>query len=345
MMGGPKTAEILLETPEVVEEAGDDGESHVRLSGTMFTNGLNANYWGLTEEGAKSIATSLEGSDLTAGHPPVVGYGFTRSIHDGPGKPIGDVLNTGVKTVGGAKMAEFGGGYTAEYKAQVSSERYSDDFKSGLMIGGDYGVSIGITAEDEDAVCSVCDAVFAECKHRRGEEVNGNVAGPLYRGGEADHLAVVYVPAWEEADAEVTASAEDQAMMASNATEFFGQPFNQAEQHQSSSEEEAIQTREWSDGDLVQWQAVPELFGMIEHVDDERMVVMVGIHNVMDGELMPTGFTITAGYGDVTPLEEDDIEMLEDMSSYSPEPSSDEARNDTVAVAVEKEPEFRLNHE
>ncbi|QLG30167.1 hypothetical protein HUG10_21505 (plasmid) [Halorarum halophilum] len=227
-MGDPQTAEILLDTPEVVvESAAEDGTRSVKLVGTMFADGLNANAWGLTEKGAKAIASSLEGADLTAGHPDVVGYGFTRSIHDGPGKPIGTVASTGVQYFEGAMMAASGGGYSAEYEAEVTSPAYAEDFEQGLMIGGDYGVSIGITAADEDAICSIDGENFAECKHYRGEEVDGKIAGPLYDAGEADHLAVVYVPAWEEADAEVNANA---AMLASSADEFFGQPFD--EKHQ-----------------------------------------------------------------------------------------------------------------
>jgi len=229
-MGGPQTAEILLETPDVVESASEDGESEVRLSGTMFTDALNANAWGLTERGAENIASSLEGADLTAGHPPVKGYGFTRSIHDGPGHPIGEVADTGVQFFQSAMMADVGGGYSASYEATVTNAGYADDFRKGLMIGGDYGVSIGITAEDTDAFCSVCGEVFAECKHYRGEDIDGQVAGPLYDDGNADHLAVVYVPAWGEADAELQSAAYaggQQPMLASCADEFFGQPYDE----------------------------------------------------------------------------------------------------------------------
>jgi|GEM_PF-3917957 len=232
-MGDPQTAEILLDTPEVVVETAADGDTveSVKLVGTMFADGLNANAWGLTEKGAKAIASSLEGEDLTAGHPPVVGYGFTRSIHDGPGKPIGSVTDTGVQFFQAAMMADVGGGYTAEYEAEVTSPAYAEDFQQGLMIGGDYGVSIGITARDEDAICSIDGEVFAECKHFRGEEVDGKIAGPLYDAGEADHLAVVYVPAWEEADSEVTDA--NAAMLASTADEFFGQPFDATSNQQA----------------------------------------------------------------------------------------------------------------
>lgn len=239
-MGSPQTAEILLETPEVSVEQAEDGEEKVSLSGTMFHEGLNANAWGMTQRGANAIASSIEGADLTAGHPRVHGYGFTRSIHEGPGKPIGEVSTTEVVEVEGATMEDVGGHYSAYYESEVLSKTYADDFRDGLMIGGDYGVSVGIVASDEDAICSVCSSNFAECKHVRGEEVEGQVAGPLYDDGEADHLAVVYVPAYENADIENvsgTAAASD-TMLATTADEFFGQPYDN----------KAPQTQEAEDG-------------------------------------------------------------------------------------------------
>lgn len=340
-MGDPQTAEILLDTPEVrVEDASkhiddEEAERTVMLAGTMFADGLNANAWGLTEEGAQAIASSLKGADLTAGHPDVVGYGFTRSIHDGPGKPIGDVAATEVEFFEDAMMADVGGGYSASYEATITAATYADDFEKGLMVGGDYGVSIGITAQDEEAECSVCGDNFAACTHARGEDVDGQVAGPLYNSGEADHLAVVYVPAWKEADSDVAG-----AVQYASADEFFGQQFDDKhdhdhdhdydhtqntstgnDQHQnadnqqypdtethslesisSMTTEQSIASLPYEDGDLVEWHGLPELFGMVEHIDSERMVTMVGIHSDVDGELVPTGYTYTAGYGDVVPL-------------------------------------------
>lgn len=332
MMDGAQTAEILLETPDVVETASEDDseEWSVKLAGTMFADGLNANAWGLTEKGAESIATSLEGTDLTAGHPPVKGYGFTRSIHDGPGKPIGEVASTDVQFFEGAMMADLGGGYSANYEATVTNPSYAQDFSQGLMIGGDYGVSIGITAEDTDAVCSVCGSVFAECKHYRGEDVDGDVAGPLYQAGEADHLAVVYIPAWEEADSEVEDQASyaggQQPMLASTADEFFGQRLI-AGSHQECDHsdcdhdhEQAFESRDpWEEGDLVQWQAIQDAYGMIAHNPESNPdVVMVDLHEMVDGELQYTGDTLTAGPDDLVQFDPD-MASASDASNNSGE--------------------------
>lgn len=357
MMGDPQTAEILLDTPEVrVEAAGEDGaneeaERTVKLAGTMFADGLNANAWGLTEKGAQAIASSLEGADLTAGHPDVVGYGFTRSIHDGPGKPIGDVAATEVQFFEGAMMADVGGGYSASYEAEVTAASYADDFEKGLMIGGDYGVSIGITAQDEDATCSVCSENFAECKHFRGEDVDGQIAGPLYNSGEADHLAVVYVPAWQEADSDVAGAAQY-----ASADEFFGQQFDGKEdQHQhadnspdngthdlDSTTEQSMASLPYEEGDLVEWHGLPQLFGMVEHIDEERMVTMVGIHMDVDGELVPTGYTFTAGYGDVVPRGTQEESEQANAITDGVETDAEAEAAGQYRVKVTPDPKFKL---
>lgn len=62
------------------------------------------------------------------------------------------------------------------------------------------------------------------------------------------------------------------------------------------------ETPEWSDGDMVRWQVEPDLFGKIVHVDDEKNVAMVEIMGMEDGEMESTGFTITAGFSDLTPM-------------------------------------------
>ena len=421
-MGSQQTAEILLDTPDVCVESAEDGgsTSDVSLNGIMFHEGLNANAWGLTEDGATSIASSIEGADLTAGHPPVKGNGFTRSIHDGPGMPIGKVSSASVIQVDGAQMADVGGGYTASYDADVTDSMYASKFSEGLMIGGDYGVSIGMNADEKKAVCSVCASNFAECNHTRGASVNGDIAGPLYDDGTADHLAVVYVPAYENANSQVdaTSGSETNTMFAS-AEEFFGERhdtheaiakgeyvswgasqgrvtdrktsgcFNEridGDVEVCASEDDPVllievytdttdgwvpddttvahkesTCSEWSpdetakrandmllkamkmgnlrEGDLAQWEVMPELFGMIDHIDMDRFVAMVGIHRMDDGNLMRTGYTTTAGFGDLVefnPNEDDDQSMDE---------NNENASNDELLVEAQKLPDKRVAFE
>jgi hypothetical protein len=79
----------------------------------------------------------------------------------------------------------------------------------------------------------------------------------------------------------------------------------------------------WEDGQMVQWQVRPSLFGQIDHVDWERHVVMVDIHDTVDGELHSTGMTISAGYGDVVPYDGD--AMGEELSYHYEEEEDSEA--------------------
>lgn len=76
------------------------------------------------------------------------------------------------------------------------------------------------------------------------------------------------------------------------------------------SEERLAQTPSWDEGQLVRWQAAPSLFGEIVHVDEDRHVVMVDIHEQCDRGLCSTGFTITAGYSDLQ-----EVESVEEMAS------------------------------
>ena len=62
-------------------------------------------------------------------------------------------------------------------------------------------------------------------------------------------------------------------------------------------------TPEWEEGDMVRWQVEPDLFGKIVHVDEEKHVAMVEIMGMEDGSMTSTGFTITAGFSDIKPMQ------------------------------------------
>jgi hypothetical protein len=76
-------------------------------------------------------------------------------------------------------------------------------------------------------------------------------------------------------------------------------------------------TPEWEEGQLVRWQVEPGLFGKIVHVDEKRHVVMVEVHDEMDGELQSTGFTISAGYSDLMPMKMDEEASEAEESVYA----------------------------
>lgn len=212
----PVPAAVLSSTPpEVAVERGDDGQvDRVMLSGTMYHDGLNRNAWGLTETGAKRISDDLVGRDHVASHPMLRGAVYDRSITDGPGFPIGTVTDTSVTAIEGAMLD--GGEYTAEYVTEITDPVYATRYAEGVYDGEDYSVSIGIYGDPEAAECSVCSNPMQgdDCDHSRGEEVatdegEPEIAGPLYGDGEADHLASVYMAAYEGADADVSAASAE----------------------------------------------------------------------------------------------------------------------------------------
>ena len=202
----PNTAAIKAAgTPDSAD--GDDGD-RVFLTGSMYHDGLNKNAWGLTEQGAREIADGLVGCDHVAAHPQLRGTQYDRAVFDGQGMPIGRVIDTGVTTAEQAMLD--GGEYIATYTSEILDPVYKARYQAGLFDTTGYAVSVGIYGNPEEATCSVCRDDMAGCDHDRFDEVEQDgdtqVAGPLYDDGVSDHLASVYLPAYEGADAEVTAA-------------------------------------------------------------------------------------------------------------------------------------------
>lgn len=209
-------AAIRVESPpEVRVEQASDEDPDVFIEGTAFHAGLNQNAWGLTEQGAEAVAETLRGRDFTASHPPLREGRYDRSVFGGQGAPIGEVVTTEVVSSDQAMLT--GGGYTARYTAQVKDPDAKAKYQAGLLTGEDYGVSVGIYGNPDEAVCSVCRNDMTECDHERFEEVETGdgeasddaeteIAGPLYEDAVSDHLAAVYFPAYDGATADVNAS-------------------------------------------------------------------------------------------------------------------------------------------
>lgn len=200
--GGPTV------TAEASESAADTDDESVWIGGTAYHDGINLNAWGLTEGGAREIADDLVGADLTASHPFIMGGRYDRSVHEGQGMPIGRVRQTDVAAADGGLD---GGAYTATYLAEVQDPAFKARYRAGLLTASDlYSVSVGIYADPEGAVMNIDGQPVEESEYERGEtvEVDGErvVAGPLYDGGESDHLAAVYLPAYEGSSAEVQSS-------------------------------------------------------------------------------------------------------------------------------------------
>ena len=62
------------------------------------------------------------------------------------------------------------------------------------------------------------------------------------------------------------------------------------------------------EGDMVEYQAKPEMFGRAVHIDEDEKIIMVEIMEESGGEMESTGFTVTAGYSDLIPMRSDRME-------------------------------------
>lgn len=95
---------------------------------------------------------------------------------------------------------------------------------------------------------------------------------------------------------------------------------------------------EWEDGDMVQWQVAPSMKGRIVHVPSNQDIVMVEVMQEQDGELVETGFTVSAGYSDIVPMEseesEDDGEEESESESDEEESRSEEENADIDSDAT-----------
>jgi hypothetical protein len=60
---------------------------------------------------------------------------------------------------------------------------------------------------------------------------------------------------------------------------------------------------DFMEGEIVQWQANPEMVGKVVHNPDERDIIMVELMEKADGMWQSTGFTVTAGYSDVQKMD------------------------------------------
>lgn len=77
---------------------------------------------------------------------------------------------------------------------------------------------------------------------------------------------------------------------------------------------------DFEEGMMVEWQVEPDWMGMIVSIDDEKNILMVELMEETDDGMEPSGFTLTAGYTDVRPVEGEMPDMANEMSTeYSSE--------------------------
>lgn len=130
------TIELEIEDIEAKLSA-ETGNIIYEIRGIAFHEGMNKNKWSLTPAGAKSVASQMEGADVTLMHPKAneTGAGFTRNTEG--------VEESAVGTIMGATFFTTQAGYDVRYVARVTKEELFASMEDGLWKEKGYGVSIG----------------------------------------------------------------------------------------------------------------------------------------------------------------------------------------------------------
>lgn len=86
-----------------------------------------------------------------------------------------------------------------------------------------------------------------------------------------------------------------------------------AEESSETTEENASSM--WEEGDMVQWQVRPDMFGEVVHNPDDEHIVMVEVYEKTENGIESTGVTNTAGYTDIIEYEDGESDMEEEAES------------------------------
>ncbi len=171
------------ETTAMIEAS--TGQTIIEIKGVAFHDGFNKNNWSLTNEGAKMTAMQMEGADLTLNHPDPnpLGPGFGRATEGLDKSNVGYIKSA-------TYLPKTDGGYEVRYIAHVTQPELFDILESGIYtLKEDYGVSIGGSGvpvkADDDGIVFGEDFTF-------------------------DHLAIVYRPAYPQANIESVKRIEDE---------------------------------------------------------------------------------------------------------------------------------------
>ena len=171
------------ETTAMIEAS--TGQTIIEIKGVAFHDGFNKNNWSLTNEGAKMTAMQMQGADLTLNHPDPnpLGPGFGRATEGLDKSNVGYIKSA-------TYLPKTNGGYEVRYIAHVTQPELFDVLESGLYtLKEDYGVSIGGSGvpvkADDDGIVFGEDFTF-------------------------DHLAIVYRPAYPQANIESVKRIKDE---------------------------------------------------------------------------------------------------------------------------------------
>jgi hypothetical protein len=97
-------------------------------------------------------------------------------------------------------------------------------------------------------------------------------------------------------------------------------------------ESEQVDPPEFNEGMMVQWSVNPDMFGEVVHNPDDENIIMVEVMEMMDGEMKPTGHTLTAAPPDLEPRDEEQMTATEDLESFSDYP---EAAKENAQMALD----------
>ena len=174
------TCDIQIDSIEARIEA-STGRSIMRISGIAFTSGLNKNSWGIRPELASRLTAKMIGSDVTLNHPKAEMGRFRRNMDGGV-----DEATVGVVTEASYHATEKG--YEVRYVAEVHRTELFASLESGLWMRPEYGVSIGGTGIPTEII--------------EADENGGRPTMWFADEFEFDHLAIVYRPAYPDANIE-----------------------------------------------------------------------------------------------------------------------------------------------
>ena len=174
------TCDIQIDSIEARIEA-STGRSIMRISGIAFTSGLNKNSWGIRPELASRLTAKMIGSDVTLNHPKAEMGRFRRNMDGGV-----DEATVGVVTEASYHATEKG--YEVRYVAEVHRTELFASLESGLWMRPEYGVSIGGTGIPTEII--------------EADENGGRPTMWFADDFEFDHLAIVYRPAYPDANIE-----------------------------------------------------------------------------------------------------------------------------------------------
>jgi len=179
--------EVSIELDNIIQAEAmveaESSRSFIRMRGVAFHEGLNKNNWGLTREGAESVAEQMKGMDVTLNHPDPDALGFSRNMEGGiDGAVVGFVNDASV-------VEHDDGSWDVVYEADIHRVELFEALESGLWMRDGYGVSIGGSGVPEKVV---------EQLNEAGEITSVEMwFGSSF---QFDHLAIVHKPAYERAN-------------------------------------------------------------------------------------------------------------------------------------------------